>query len=283
MTPEEAKDWCKRAGLRLRYEADLARLHSAGAPFTQLSLDQETADYVTHSEAARHGRFLTWIHQLMRSFLSDFDINGILGTYPMHVLSTAQWETLIGRPGGRLLDVGAGRGDATAKLAELFDETVVTETSKAMQKRLKRHGYECLRGDIAQRTDLGAQFDAVSLLNVLDRCDRPLSLLGAARSALKPGGLLLIALVLPYRPFVYDQGSPRAPAERLAITTDEWELSVCELVNICLLPLGLEVVTLSRAPYLSGGDANHALYELDDVIVVCRAIGEVPIILGGPA
>lgn len=282
MTPDEAKDWCSQAGLKLRYGADLARLHGAGAPFTQLRLDQETADYVAQSEAARHGRFLTWVHQLLRSFLSDFDINGILGTYPMHVLSTAQWETLIGRPGGRLLDVGAGRGDATAKLAQLFDEIVVTETSKAMQKRLRRQGYECLSEDIAESKDLAEQFDAVSLLNVLDRCDRPLSLLGTARSALKPGGLLLIALVLPYRPFVYDQGAPRAPAERLAITTEEWELSVCELVNTCLLPLGLEVVTLSRAPYLSGGDANHALYELDDVIVVCRAIGQVPLINPGP-
>ncbi len=278
MTPEQARNWAQRTGLRLRYQADLAKLHAAGAPFTRLELDNETAEYIAHSEAARHGRLTTWLHQLMRNFFSDFDINGMLGTYPMHVLSTAQWRNLLGDVGGKLLDVGAGRGDATSKLASLFEEVVVTETSSAMQKRLRRLGYNVIEGDVTSRQDLVAEFDAVSLLNVLDRCDQPLSLLGTARSAVKPGGLIIIALVLPYRPFVYDQGAARAPSERLPISSDEWEIAVCEFVITSLLPLGLDVVTISRAPYLSGGDANYPLYELDDVIVVCRALGELPLI-----
>ncbi len=278
MTPEAAENWARNAGLALRYSADLAKLHASGAPFTQLSLDEETAQYIGAAEGARHGLFMTWVHRMMRGFLSDFDINGYLGTYPMHVLSTEQWSTVLPHVGGRLLDVGAGRGDATAKLASLFDETVVTETSRAMARRLRKQGYECIEGDISRRSDLDGNFDAVSLLNVLDRCDCPLSLLGVARRALKPGGLLIVALVLPYGPFVYDGGAARRPKERLPISSSEWELAATEFVTTALLPLGLEVVTLSRSPYLSGGDAHHPLYELDDLIAVCRATSEVPLI-----
>jgi len=252
-------------------------------------MDQSTADYILASDAARHGLVTTWLHRFMRSFLSDFDINGILGTYPMHVLSSAQWQTLLHAAApdqplsnreswGRLLDIGAGRGDATAELAQLFSQVVVTETSRHMAKRLRKLGYECLAEDISERDDLKHQFDVVSLLNVLDRCDRPMSLLATARQAVRPGGLLLLALVLPYKPFVYEHGQPRAPLERLAIQSAHFELAAAELVTHCLLPLGLEVLTLSRCPYLSGGDAYAPLYELDDLIVVCRAHGDIPLL-----
>lgn len=278
MTPEAARAWAQSKGLSLRYAADLPQLAAACAPFTQLTLDQETADYIDRAKSARHGLFLTWLHRMMRGFLSDFDINGFLGTYPMHVLSTQQWRVLLPCAGGRLLDVGAGRGDATAQLAVLFDETVVTETSQAMARRLKKQGYECLVGDIVERSDLNEKFDAVSLLNVLDRCDSPLSLLGVARRALKEGGLLIVALVLPYGPFVYDGGAARRPRERLPIYSRDWEIAATEFITTCLLPLGLEIETLSRAPYLSGGDAHQALYELDDLIVVCRATSAIPLL-----
>ncbi len=275
MTPDEARAFAERAGLLLRYTADLGRLSAVGAPFTQLCLDEETARYIKNSEAARHGTLMTLAHRALRYFLSDFDINGLLGTYPMHVLSTAQWQTLLPECGGRLLDVGAGRGDATAQLARLFDSTMVTETSSKMAARLRKQGYECIEGDVASLPTLPGPFDCVSLLNVLDRCDKPLTLLGQARSALRPGGLLLIALVLPYHPFVYDRGAARAPLQRLPLFKSEFELATAELVTTALVPLGLEIVTVSRAPYLSGGDAHQPLYELDDLILVCRAVGDV--------
>lgn len=295
VTPEAATEWARKNGLSLRYAADLPKLHAAGAPFTQLALDQETADYIGSAEGARHGLFMTWAHRMMRGFLSDFDINGYLGTYPMHVLSTEQWRAVLPITGGRLLDVGAGRGDATAKLAALFDETVVTETSHAMAQRLRKQGYQCIEGDIAAydgqaahegavshgvHQDIEGSFDAVSLLNVLDRCDSPLSLLGVARRALKVGGLLVVALVLPYGPFVYDAGATRRPRERLPIQSHDFEVAATEFITTAILPLGFTVVTLSRAPYLSGGDAHQPLYELDDLIVVCRATGGVPLVGG---
>lgn len=39
-------------------------------------------------------------------------------------------------------------------------------------------------------------------MNLLDRCDKPISMLKHMYRLVKPGGLILIALVLPFEPFV---------------------------------------------------------------------------------
>ena len=68
----------------------------------------------------------------LRATLSLTDANGLVGRGSMHVLSTAQAQTLLGAglPGrdkrGVLLDVGAGDGSVTAQLAPLFEAVVAT-------------------------------------------------------------------------------------------------------------------------------------------------------------
>jgi SAM-dependent methyltransferase len=288
MTPKIAKEWANAHGLALRYDAALEALKGLNVAFTQLGVDGQTAEYIAQAEGARHGLLTTWLHRALRLFLSDFDINGLLGTYPMHVLSTEQWRTLLKQasPEGvthkRLLDVGAGRGDATKLLAELFTEVTVTETSRTMAKRLRRQGFRCIEADITESMKEGEIFDVVSLLNVLDRCDRPLSLLAKARTLLNHGGLLIVALVLPYGPFVYDGGQPRPPRERLPITLKGWEQASVEFITSALLPLGFTLRAMSRAPYLSGGDARRTLYELDDLIVILEATGDIPVLSNAP-
>ena len=47
------------------------------------------------------------------------------------------------------------------------------------------------------------QFDLISCLNLLDRCDKPMSLLADIRRKLKPGvGRVLVAVVIAFRPYV---------------------------------------------------------------------------------
>jgi SAM-dependent methyltransferase len=273
-SPSEAHAWARELGLQLRYDCDLEQL----APqlrdrFTQFGIDQSLLEYFVRARRERHGRLLTWVHRSLRGLLSDFDINGLLGTYPMHVLGPAQWEHLLPDASGRLLDVGAGNGDVTRTLAPLFDDVTVVETSRYMARRLRRQGYRCHSVDLGTATVPEGPYDVISLLNVLDRCDRPLSLLGNLRAALKPGGRLVVALVLPYRPFVYDGATSRPPTERIELPQGSWEQAASELADRVLGPLGLEVEHITRAPYLSGGDAYHPLYELDDVVMVCRATG----------
>ena len=57
--------------------------------------------------------------------------------------------------------------------------------------------------DVDQWSESGLQFDLVSCLNLLDRCDKPMSLLAQMKTALRPGtGRLLVAAVIPFKPYV---------------------------------------------------------------------------------
>lgn len=269
------------AGLGLRYGCRLDALPARFKHrFVQLGRDAALNAYLERAKHERHGRFLTGVHRVLRSYLSDFDINGLLNIYPMHVLGTEQWRYLIEQAplertqGARLLDVGAGSGDVTSALAPLFANVATTEMSKAMAFRLRRRGFTCFRQDVTSEGVPEPPYDAIACLNVLDRCDRPLTLLANLRAGLTDRGLLFLALVLPYRPFVYDGGTSHDPSERLPLTGSDWEASVGQLCERVIEPLGLDVEVITRAPYLSGGDSKRPLYELDDVVLVCRARGQ---------
>lgn len=57
--------------------------------------------------------------------------------------------------------------------------------------------------DIDKWSDVGEPYDVISCLNLLDRCDKPLSLLRDVKKALKPNtGRLVVAVVLPFSPCV---------------------------------------------------------------------------------
>ena len=48
----------------------------------------------------------------------------------------------------------------------------------------------------------GLHYDLITALNLLDRCDTPKTLLAEIHSKLAPGGYLVVAIVLPFSPFV---------------------------------------------------------------------------------
>jgi SAM-dependent methyltransferase len=215
-------------------------------------------------------------------YLSDFDANALTGMYRMHLLPPSAWRSLLGaRGGGRLLDVGAGSGDVTSALAPCFDEVEATEVSRGMARRLNKRGVRCHTLDVTETPLAGRSFDAVSLLNVLDRCQKPRQLLRHCLQSLKPGGAFIVALALPYRPFYFDGPSTPEPLERLECdpgapasatgatgATPQWEDGARRFIERDLLPLGLQLECFARAPYLSAGDSARPLYELDDVVVL---------------
>jgi SAM-dependent methyltransferase len=259
-------------GHLFEYECDLGRLPARLAErFHRAELSSETRAFVDRAIGNRHGRFVAALHSMLRGMASDFDVNGLLGTYPMFLGGRRLFEELLAPgPGARLLDVGAGNGDVTAELAPLFAEIDTTETSWAMARRLRQRGYRCERRDLAADPPAAGSFAVVSCLNVLDRSARPRSLLGHARDLLAPEGRLVIATPLPYSPFVYEGGRTVPPLEKLAIGAERWEDALAELCTRELEPLGLAVEAFTRCPYLSGGDPHRSLYVLDDAIVVCR-------------
>jgi SAM-dependent methyltransferase len=255
---------------QLNTAADLAKLGSFAPRFLELAVDDAWRAQV--EALGRHGRFRTYAQRLARLYLSDFDANALTGMYQMMLLPEHAFRALLqGRTGGRLLDVGAGSGDVTAALAPCFDELEATEVSRGMAKKLVKRGVRCHPVDLTETPLADRTFDAVSLLNVLDRCQRPRQLLRHCLQALRPGGTFIVALALPYRPFYFDGPTTPEPLERLECDpgpNGTWEDAARRFIERDLLPLDLALERFARAPYLSGGDSDSSLYELDDVVVV---------------
>jgi len=113
-------------------------------------------------------------------------------------------------------------------------------------------------------------FDAIALLNVLDRCDNPFTLLAQLRAMLRPGsGRLVLAVVVPFRPFVEDGKTHRPPRERLPLPPNgSWEGGVNQLWERVIKPSGFKVERLARVPYILEGDQRHGAYILDDAVFV---------------
>lgn len=218
-------------------------------------------------EGRGHGRPRDIAYRVLRRVVSDFDADGWLGTHPMALLGEVSWRDLIGQR-RRMLDVGAGSGDVTVHARSCVGEIVTTEISVPMARRLRKRGFVCHRVDLAREVpaDLGS-FDVVSLLNVLDRCDRPRSLLKRALSLLEPEGVIVFAVPLPARPHLDVGGATVDPDEPLGGDGDTFEDALVDLVEETLEPCGVRVERLARAAYLSRGHLGE-IHELDDAIIV---------------
>lgn len=265
------------------------------------SYDPEAQDFMRESYERRL-RWSAWIADSalcgwLTLFFSRTTVNALLNRGHMHVLSTAQLQVLIGSalsmsdsgPSGggdgigsslgvasaqaRVCDIGAGEGGVTARFEPLLRNTgciTVTETDPVMRMRLARRGYSVQTPqEWAAATE--ERYEVISCLNVLDRCDAPLTLLKDMRLRLAPDGLLLIALVLPFRPFVEHGASRRQPSQHLPITGPIFETQLSSFITDVLQPGGFVVERISRVPYLCQGDLVQDYYQLNDAIVVARA------------
>ncbi len=258
----------------LQYAFDRGRLPPRWAGRAlELGPDAALDAYLVEARRRRLGWLGTICHRVLRLYANEYDVNAWLGAYPMHLASRDQWKRLLGgRRGGRLLDVGAGDGSVTRGLAPLFDRVEATELSASMARRLARGGRRCHRRDVATAGLPPGPWDAVALLNVLDRTAKPLSLLRAVAKGLDPRGRLVAALSLPYDPVAYEGPHPVEPLERLPIDAGDWEQEATRFVGRALEPLGFVVTSLARLPYLTGGDWHTPLGVLDDVVVVAERV-----------
>jgi SAM-dependent methyltransferase len=97
---------------------------------------------------------------------------------------------------GRLLDVGAGRGDLGVVLAAYRWEVTGLEPSAEACEEGRRRGVRMVHGTLGSvdAGDLGSGYDAVVFRHALEHVVEPKDDLARARGLLRPGGLLLIAL-----------------------------------------------------------------------------------------
>lgn len=267
-------------GLSLRYGADPRALGPLAASFTRLDADPSTRAWIDDCFARPVGAVQLAARSLARHVMSDYDANGLVGTHDMRVLGTDQWRqlldvaTLTRLSNGRLLDVGAGDGNVTAELAPLVREVVATETSSGMAKRLRKRGWVTHEVDLVERglPDDAERFDAIALLNVLDRTSRPLTLLERLRALAMPEARLLCAVPFPLRPHVHVGASTVDPDEllpRVPPGEHVWERQAGAFAELLFPPLGWRVLRLARAPYLCRGPAKQPVLTLDDAIFVC--------------
>lgn len=194
----------------------------------------------------------------------------MIGRGRMFVYSTLQFKTLLDieleveSSFDTLLDIGAGDGSVTQRMSSLFKKVYVTELSPVMQWRLSTNGYTVLNTDNWENL----KFDVITCLNVLDRCEKPLTLLKHIREHLNPKtGRLIISLVLPFRPY-FEYSNNHSPNESLAIEGDLPEEQINSLLLNVFQPLGFRLKKLTRLPYLCEGDIERSYYFLFDYLFV---------------
>lgn len=255
-----------------RYTCSLGNIDpSYRNSFVPSRLDAEGEQFLAQKfEQSAFARFLETFLEL---FYTDYEVDGFFHRYPMHLLATPDWEALVGEcRNGTLLDIGAGEGYVTAHAEKLFSKITATETAHSMCKSLRKRGYSVYEGDLAKNPALVNEvYDVVSLLNVLDRCEMPATLLRVALSKLKQNGLLLIATPLPFHGHVSATvyGGDKQH-ETLFASTGTWEGDANTFFSAVLAPFGLSVERFTRLPYMSNG--QHGPYVLDDFVVVCKRV-----------
>ncbi|EGG21090.1 putative DREV methyltransferase [Cavenderia fasciculata] len=218
---------------------------------------------------------------------NNIDNNNIDTTSDILQMSMNSWENQLPLANitssyikfGSLLDVGSGCGTTTLQLKPLFREVAATEASVGMVYSLRRKGidaYYCTDLDTLEEIR-DRQFDVVSCLNVLDRCERPLSLLRSMRRFIRPDGRLLLATVYPFKPYVEFGGNDNKPFELLNITNNSVEEFISSMVTEVLEPEGFKLQSFTKGPYISEGDQYYANYVLVDIVFVLT-LGDDPII-----
>lgn len=205
------------------------------------------------------------------SVLLSILANGLIGRGRMFVYSTPQFKTLLDIEShekspqfNSLLDIGAGDGSVTERMSSVFQKVYVTELSPTMHWRLSYYGYTVLDTDHWENLT----FDVITCLNVLDRCQKPLTLLKQIRQHLNPKtGRLIISLVLPFKPY-FEYSNNHYPNESLEIEGDSPEEQINSFLINVLQPLGFRLKKLTRLPYLCEGDIERSYYFLFDYIFV---------------
>jgi 2-polyprenyl-3-methyl-5-hydroxy-6-metoxy-1,4-benzoquinol methylase len=102
---------------------------------------------------------------------------------------------LLGTPGPRLLDVGAGRGRFVAAARRAgFAAEGIEPSSRGIRAAREQYGVDLRPEEIATATVATGSLDAVTLWHVLEHLDDPGAALAAIAGWLRPGGVILIGV-----------------------------------------------------------------------------------------
>ncbi|XP_064611138.1 protein-L-histidine N-pros-methyltransferase-like [Liolophura sinensis] len=245
--------------------------------FIRFHQDTETELFLENCYQKSDWVFTQVLHSILRSvlswFMSSTSINGYLDRGSMFVFSHSHFQQLLGITdhwkGDNLLDLGAGDGKITQIMGTYFANVYATEASSTMITRLQERGFQVLGIEAWGNGTL--QYDLIGCLNLLDRCDKPISILHSIRSSLTPGiGRVIIATVLPFKPYVETGTDDHIPTENIRLEGQSFEEQVTCLVRHVFEPAGFELERFTRLPYLCEGDLQQSFYVLDDAVFVLK-------------
>ena len=166
-----------------------------------------------------------------------------------------------------MIDLGAGDGNVTMKFSDYFKHTYATETSKPMQKLLNAKNITVLP---IENWGSEHKYDFISCLNLLDRCENPKDIIEEMKKSLNPNGIILVALVLPFKPFVEVRNS-RQPNQLLSLEGSTFIEQAQSFVKL-MTDLGFKLKSWTRLPYLCEGDLLHSVYYLDDAVFLFQTL-----------
>jgi 2-polyprenyl-3-methyl-5-hydroxy-6-metoxy-1,4-benzoquinol methylase len=93
----------------------------------------------------------------------------------------------------RLLEIGSGSGLLVASARKAGLDAIGIEPSRSLVAAARRiTGIELLQGSFPHPAVAGLEFDLIYLVDVIEHVSDPVSLLGAMREALAPGGLAIV-------------------------------------------------------------------------------------------
>jgi SAM-dependent methyltransferase len=241
-----------------------------------LSPDPELKDVLENWRAHPYSKFKLLFYRILSRFVPLFTIDALLGMYPLYIFGKKIWKRLVPKEkqGGSLLDIGAGQGFVTSNAKGLFKSIVTTETSIGVAFRLWTKGFVCKVKDVALYPELFPQksFDIISILNVIDRSERPNSLLRNSAEFLKDDGYIIIATPLPIRQAVWTTVWNEADESLGLVGQGGFEECLNDFVRTVLTPLGLEPTSIARLPYVCKSDDMDNMEWFDDAIIVCKKI-----------
>eukprot|EP01127_Copromyxa_protea_P001956 TRINITY_DN11858_c0_g1_i1.p1 TRINITY_DN11858_c0_g1~~TRINITY_DN11858_c0_g1_i1.p1 ORF type:complete len:302 (+),score=68.19 TRINITY_DN11858_c0_g1_i1:2-907(+) len=238
-----------------------------------LAQDEGTWQFLQENPPS--GYIMGMAYSTLIKLVPHTDALGILGIGKMHVLSSEHFSSIVTphlKNFDRVLDIGAGDGSVTQKMAPYFSEVFTTEVSGSMVTSLQSKGFTCVQTASPFTDPLlsTTHFDCITCFNVLDRCDKPRSLLDGIHGMMDENTIAVLAVVFPFRPFVESLTGQQKPTEKIKIVEKTFEAHVNKFVSTVLTPQNLSVVSISRVPYISQGDSRHRLYTLDNAIFVLK-------------
>ena len=284
--------------------------------FVRSRVDGALDEFLATSAAATAGRWgQVWHYAKRQAYWglqhylgwSQPDASGFLEMASLYVASETQLRALVLHAvssgdgllplgGGRsLLDVGSADGTETMKVAAVLGiehawDVAALESSGPRRDALRAKGFVAAANfDDPAIQARGSTFSAASLLNVLDRCDDPTFLLDASVHRVAPGGLLLLATVLPFGGHVHEgfvgsrwgRVASRRPKAPLALheplpkhSEHAFESgAACFLDAVLSKQPRLKLAGWSKLPYVSSGDTWRTHYTLDIAVMALR-VGE---------